>query len=41
MKLLLSIASAATLAQALDNSVPVYGTYPGWVQGSGKTGIQV
>ena len=38
MKLLLSIAGAA-LASA--NSVPIYGTYPGWVQGQGKTGIQV
>ena len=23
------------------NSVPIYGTYPGWVQGQGRTGIQV
>lgn len=23
------------------NSVPIYGTYPGWVQGEGRTGIVV
>ena len=24
-----------------NNSVPVFGTYPGWVQGEGRTGISV
>ena len=28
-------------ANAFSNSVPVYGSYPGWVVGSGRTGISV
>lgn len=36
------IASAfAGLVAAYDNSVPIYGTYPGWELGGNKTGIQV
>ena len=26
---------------AFSNNVPVYGSYPGWVVGSGRTGISV
>ena len=28
-------------ANAFSNSVPVYGSYPGWIVGSGRTGISV
>jgi len=31
----------ASTASAFSNSVPVYGTYPGWVVGSGSKGISV
>ncbi len=36
-----SAALLSTSAFALSNSVPVYGTYPGWVVGSGRAGINV
>ncbi len=37
------IFSAASLLTTLAaaNSVPIYGTYPGWVVGEGRTGINV
>lgn len=28
-------------AYALENNVPVYGAYPGWTDGLGRTGISV
>ena len=28
-------------AYGLDNNVPVYGAYPGWIVGQGRTGISV
>ena len=31
----------STASFALSNSVPVYGSYPGWVNGSGHAGINV
>ena len=31
----------ASTTMAFNNRVPVYGTYPGWVNGEGKTGITV
>ena len=31
----------AATAAAFSNSVPVYGTYPGWVQGDNRVGIEV
>lgn len=34
-----SLIIAAT--SAFNNNVPVYGSYPGWVVGSGRTGISV
>ena len=39
MKSFLTVASMAALAMA--NSTPIFGKYPGWVEGSGKVGIQV
>ena len=39
MRSLVSSAVLAALANA--NSIPIYGTYPGYVQGSGATGITV
>ena len=41
---MLQFVSAALISSttlAFSNSVPVYGTYPGWVQGSGRAGINV
>ena len=29
------------LADAIENSVPVYGTYPGWIQGGNLANIEV
>lgn len=40
-KSLLAAVSMATASFALDNSVPVYGSYPGWTVGKGRTGISV
>lgn len=28
-------------AYGITNNVPVYGAYPGWIDGSGRTGISV
>lgn len=28
-------------AYGINNSVPVYGAYPGWIVGEGRTGISV
>ena len=39
MKYLFSSTLAATAAAAFSNSVPIYGSYPGWKVGSAKTGI--
>ena len=30
-----------TTVYGLNNNVPVYGAYPGWTDGSGRTGISV
>ena len=35
------ISAAALAYTALANSVPIYGEYPGWVVGQGKTKIVV
>ena len=40
-KFVASALVSSTLAAWQDNSVPVYGTYPGWVVGEGRTGISV
>ena len=34
-----SLAAIAGLCAA--NSVPIFGTYPGWIQGGGKTNIEI
>ena len=39
MKSLFSSMLAASAAAAFSNSVPIYGSYPGWKVGSTKTGI--
>ena len=36
-----SFAQAALFAAASANSVPIFGTYPGWLQGEGKASIQI
>ena len=41
MKSLFTSALLSTAALAFSNSTPVYGTYPGWVVGKGRTGITV
>ena len=33
--------AAATAALAAANGTPIYGSYPGWVEGGGKTGINI
>ena len=39
MKFVFSSMLAASAAATFSNSVPIYGSYPGWKVGSGKTGI--
>lgn len=39
-KYLLALGSVL-IASASANSVPIYGSYPGWTTGEGKTGISV
>jgi hypothetical protein len=41
MKYTFTAAVLATTASAFSNSVPIYGYYPGWSEGSGKAGIEV
>ena len=41
MKSFFTIASMAVSTMAVNNSTPIFGKYPGWVEGSGKAGIQV
>ena len=36
-----TVALLVAAANAFSNNVPVYGTYPGWGVGSGRTGISV
>jgi len=40
-KFIASALVSTTLAAWTANSVPVYGTYPGWTVGEGRTGISV
>lgn len=35
------IASAALAALCSANSTPIFGTYPGWLEGDDKVGIQI
>ena len=35
------ITLSALFAYSLANTVPIYGQYPGWIVGSGQTGIVV
>ena len=39
MKLTVATLFTASASAAFSNSVPIYGTYPGWKEGMGKTGI--
>ena len=44
MKMTMTIAAMAAFASELvqaGNSTPIYGTYPGYTVGSGKTGITI
>ena len=41
MIIVFTAAMIASSALAINNRVPIYGTYPGWVVGKGKTGITV
>ena len=36
-----ALASAALIGLAAANSVPIYGTYPGWIQGGNLANIEV
>jgi len=36
-----ALAALAATASAYSNSVPIYGTYPGWVKGGNRTGIEL
>ena len=36
-----STLAAGLAAYAAANSVPIYGTYPGWIQGGGKASIEL
>ena len=40
MKMTIAIAAMAAFAEA-SNTTPIYGTYPGYTVGSGKTGITI
>jgi hypothetical protein len=35
------IAAAALAHSVIANNVPIYGSFPGWVVGEGRTGIVV
>ena len=37
----LYLSMLATFAAAFQNSVPIYGSYPGWKIGNGKAGITI
>ena len=39
MKYLVASAIASTAAAVAPNSTPIYGTYPGWVEGKGQGNI--
>lgn len=41
MKFTFASTLAATAAALNPNSTPIYGTYPGWVEGSGKAQIDL
>ncbi len=41
MRSIFATTMLSTAALAFSNSTPVYGTYPGWVNGKGRTGITV
>ena len=41
MKYLFASAMASTAAAVAPNSTPIYGTYPGWVEGKGQGQIQI
>ena len=41
MKFTFVAAALAASASSFSNSVPVYGTYPGWTDGLGQAGIRV
>ena len=41
MRSIFTTALLSTAALAFSNSTPVYGTYPGWVNGKGRVGITV
>ena len=35
------VVAACTAGYTAANSVPIYGTYPGWIQGGGQANIEV
>lgn len=41
MRFALALACASTVAAQWSNNPPVYGTFPGWINGQGKAGIHV
>ena len=41
MKFTLTSTLASAVAALVPNSTPIYGTYPGWVEGSDKGHIQI
>ena len=41
MKANFAFAALVAAAYAYDNSVPIYGSNPGWIEGKGKAGIKV
>jgi len=40
-KLVFAFAVLEGFADAINNSVPVYGSYPGWIQGGNLANIEV
>lgn len=41
MKVLTFAAAVASATAEFSNSVPIYGTYPGWLTGEGEAKIEV
>ena len=41
MRAIFAVALATSATAVFTNSVPIYGTYPGWMEGKNKSGIEL